>query len=82
MSSTDLLNEARRLPVAKRLELIEQLIESVEIDYPPPLSPKLESELDRRYRASLAEPDGGEPWEVVREKIQGKLDAARTYRQA
>jgi len=82
MSSPELFKEARHLPVAERLELIDQLIDSVETDSAQTLSPELESELDRRYRAFLARPDEGEPWEVVREKIQRNLDAARTRRQA
>ena len=82
MSSPELFKEARHLPVAERLELIDQLIDSVETDSAQTLSPELESELDRRYRAFLARPDEGEPWEVVREEIQRNLDAARTRRQA
>jgi putative addiction module component (TIGR02574 family) len=80
MSSAQLLKEARNLPVADRLELIDQLIESVEADSAGALSPEQESELDRRYRAYLANPREGEPWEVVREKIQSDLDAARNRR--
>jgi len=82
MSSTDLFKAARHLPVAERLELIDQLIDSVETDSTQILSSELESELDGRYRAFLAKPEEGEPWEVVREKIQRNLDAARTHRQA
>jgi putative addiction module component (TIGR02574 family) len=82
VSSPELFKEARHLPVAERLELIDQLIDSVETDSAQTLSPEIESELDRRYRAFLASPDEGEPWEVVREKIQRNLDAARTRRQA
>jgi putative addiction module component (TIGR02574 family) len=82
MSSPELLKEAQCLPVAERLELIDQLIESVEIDSAQALSPEVESELDRRYRAFVTNPDDGEPWEVVREKIHRNLAAARTRRQA
>jgi putative addiction module component (TIGR02574 family) len=82
MSSPDLFNEARHLPVSERLELIDQLIDSVEVDSAQSLSPELESELDRRYSAFLAKPDEGDAWEVVRERIQRNLDAARTRRQA
>jgi len=82
MSSPELFKEARHLPVAERLELIDQLIDSVETDSAQALPPEIESELDRRYRAFLARPDEGEPWEVVRERIQRNLDAARTRRQA
>jgi putative addiction module component (TIGR02574 family) len=77
MSTPELFKEAQHLSVAERLELIDRLIESVEKDSPNPLSQEQESELDRRYQASLAVPDQGEPWEIVREKIQRNLDAAR-----
>ncbi|MGD0541411.1 MAG: addiction module protein [Tepidisphaeraceae bacterium] len=82
MSSAELLKAAQHLSVAERLELIDHLIESVEADAAPTLSPPLESELDRRYQAFLANPDEGEPWEVVRERIQRSLDAAADRRQA
>ena len=81
MSSPELFKEAWHLPVAERLELIDQLIDSVETDSAQALSPELESQLDRRYRAFLARPEEGEPWEVVRERIQRNLDAVRTRRQ-
>ncbi len=82
MSSADLLNEAKHLSVAERLELIDQLIESVEEDAVQKLSPQNESELNRRHQTFLSSPDEGEPWEVVRERIQRNLDAAATRRQA
>jgi putative addiction module component (TIGR02574 family) len=82
MSSADLLNEAKHLSVAERLELIDQLIESVEEDAVQKLSSQNESELNRRHQAFLSSPDEGEPWEVVRERIQRSLDAATTRRQA
>ena len=80
MSSPELLKEARNLSVAERLELIDRLIESVEVDAAQKLIPELESELDRRYRSFQADPDRGEPWEVVRERIQRELDEARNNR--
>jgi putative addiction module component (TIGR02574 family) len=82
MSSADLLNEAKHLSVAERLDLIDQLIESVEEDAVQTLAPQIESELNRRHQAFLSSPEEGEPWEVVREKIRRSLDAAATRRQA
>jgi len=73
MSSAELLKAAKDLPVAERLDLIDQLIESVETESPNQLSPELDAELDRRYQASKANPGTGEPWEVVRERIQRSL---------
>ncbi len=82
MSSVELLKAAQHLSVVERLELIDRLIDSVETDSAQTLSSELETELDRRYQAFLAKPDEGEPWEIVREKIQRNLDAARTRRPA
>jgi putative addiction module component (TIGR02574 family) len=81
MSTPQLFQEAIKLPVAERLELIDQLIESVETESTEALSPELKSELDRRYRAHLQNPDEGEPWEIVREKLRRNLDAARNRRE-
>jgi putative addiction module component (TIGR02574 family) len=80
MSSADLLKAAKTLPITERLELIDQLIESVESDSSLALSPQLQSELDRRYQDFKENPDQGEPWEVVRERIQRSLDAAANRR--
>jgi putative addiction module component (TIGR02574 family) len=76
MSRVELLKEAKRLSLPERLDLIDRLIESVEEESPEVLSPQAESELDRRYRAYLASPEDGEPWEVTRQRIQRSLDAA------
>lgn len=72
MSQTELLNEARRLPVAERLALIDQLIESVALDEAA-LAPEIEAELDRRYQAFLANPNEGESWETVRGRIRSTV---------
>jgi putative addiction module component (TIGR02574 family) len=82
MAPMDLLTEARRLPVTERLALIDQLIESVESDATEPLSSEMVSELERRHQAYQAQPDDVEPWEVVRERIRGSLNAARDRRPA
>lgn len=81
MSQTELLNEARRLAVPERLALIDQLLESVALEEAE-LPPEIEAELDRRYRAFLANPNEGEPWEVVRERIRRKLDGAQPHHPA
>lgn len=82
MSSAQLFQEARKLSVNERIELIDQLIESVEFDSGRALSPEQDAELERRHRAALSNPDDGETWEVVRERIQRKLDAGKARRQA
>jgi hypothetical protein len=41
---------------------------------------ELIAELDRRYDRMIANPNEGEPWEVVRERIQRSLDLQRDPR--
>jgi putative addiction module component (TIGR02574 family) len=82
MSQAELLKQAKDLPVAERLDLIDQLIESVEADSPEAISAKDDAELDRRYRAYLANPDEGEPWEVFRARLERSLEAAKGDRPA
>jgi putative addiction module component (TIGR02574 family) len=75
MAKTSLFDKAKRLSVPKRLDLIDRLIESVESESARTNGPRIRAELDRRYRAFEANPDEGEPWEVVRERIRRSLDA-------
>jgi putative addiction module component (TIGR02574 family) len=80
MSSAELLKAAKGLPVGERLDLIDQLIESVETESSTCLSPEHDAELDRRYQAYKTSPGKADPWEVVRERIQRSLDAAANHR--
>lgn len=75
MARTSLLDKAKKLSVPRRLDLIDQLIESVEAETARAGSAKIKSELDRRFSAYQANPNEGEPWEVVRERIRRSLDA-------
>jgi len=76
MSHVELLNAAKRLSVPEWLDLIDELIQSVDAEVPETLDPQSESGLDNRYRAYVANPLEGEPWEVIRERIHRSLDAA------
>ena len=71
------LDSLRRLPVAERLQLVEDLWDSIAVETPAPdipLTPQLLAELDRRVKDLR---DGRErtfSWEDVRERIlQDKL---------
>lgn len=72
MSHAELIKEARCLSIPERLDLIDELIESVEAESAPSQAQK--SVLDQRYQAYLKNPDQGEPWELVRERIRGSLN--------
>jgi putative addiction module component (TIGR02574 family) len=62
----------RRLPVEERLQLVEELWDSIARDAPDeafPMTPELAAELDRRLADLDANPDAGIPWEQVRANI-------------
>jgi putative addiction module component (TIGR02574 family) len=80
MSHAELIKEAQRLSVPERLELIDELIESVEAESAP--SQEQKSILEQRYQAYLKNPDQGEPWELVRERIRGSLNDRPSNRPA
>jgi putative addiction module component (TIGR02574 family) len=67
----------RRLSVAERLQLVEDLWDSIAKDAPDealPVTPELAAELDRRVAEHEHEPTAALPWEEVR---AGLLDPAR-----
>jgi len=56
-----------RLTVAERLALVQQILDSVVADQPPPsLSDAKREELARRLADHLANPDDVVPWEQVK----------------
>ena len=66
------LEMLRRLPVDQRLQLVEELWDSIAQDAPDdafPMTPELVAELERRIAEAEANPDGGIPWEHVRNNI-------------
>ena len=66
--------EILELPVAERIRLVEQIWDSIAaVPEAVPVSEELKVELDRRLAEFEANPEGGSPWEEVRERIvQGK----------
>jgi putative addiction module component (TIGR02574 family) len=66
-----------KLSVAERIQLAEDLWDSVAAETGElPLTEAQVAELDRRLAALARDPDGGEPWEVVRARVERRLDAA------
>ncbi len=51
----------------ERLDLAEQLMSSV------PLDAEWAAELERRARRAIADPQGGESWDVVKRRINARL---------
>ena len=71
MTSQTLRKELFQLPVAERLELEEELWDSIPAeDEALVLTPEQREDLDRRLAEADAEPDGGVPWEEARERIR------------
>ena len=71
------LNALRQLSVAERLQLVEDLWDSIAQDAPDealPVTPELAAELDRRIAEYERDRSTGQPWEVVRARI---LDPTR-----
>ena len=62
----------KQLSVAERIQLVEDLWDSIIEDAPDdafPISPELAAELDRRVTELKANPELGVPWDEVRRSI-------------
>lgn len=69
------IDQLRRLPLEKRLELIDELWQSVESETGlPSISEEFADELDRRHAEHVADPSSSIPWEVVRAEMRRQLD--------
>ena len=74
MTLHDLKAEARRLSLEERIELLEELWESVEQEVGScPLTPEQEAELDRRLEDMAKNPDDVVTWEEVKASILHQL---------
>lgn len=64
------LDEIRRLSVAERVQLVEDIWDSLtEIPESLPLTTSLKSELDRRLAEHEAHPEDVLPWDEVRRSL-------------
>jgi putative addiction module component (TIGR02574 family) len=71
MTHAALLKELLELSAAERLELIEELWDSLdEEDEALALTDAQREDLERRLAEADADPTGGSPWEEVRERIR------------
>jgi putative addiction module component (TIGR02574 family) len=65
------LEEILRLSVAERIQLAEDIWDSIAADPAAlPLSDAQRQELDRRLESYAQNPDEGLPWEELREKVR------------
>ncbi len=75
MQTTDL--DLSKLTVAERIQLAEDLWDSVAAETGElPLTEAQKAELERRLADFERDPAAGEPWEVVRARIERRLSEA------
>lgn len=65
-----LLEDAIKLSAEERVDLATELVATLPDDE---LHPDWISEIERRARRALQDPEGGTPWEVVRERLHARL---------
>jgi putative addiction module component (TIGR02574 family) len=71
-----ILRDALSLPADQRADIAAELLDSLDqprIDDEESAARLWAAEIERRARRALADPDGGEPWEIVRERTARKL---------
>ena len=72
MSQSSLPPDIRHLPVSDRLDLVEQIWDSIVEDQGEfELTDAQKAELDRRLAAHEESPDRGVPWEEVKKRLTG-----------
>jgi putative addiction module component (TIGR02574 family) len=79
------LKALRQLSVAERIQLVEDLWDSIAEDNPDaafPITPALAAELDRRLADYERDPSIGEDWAVVRRRIAKQVRQAPTAKPA
>ena len=64
-----LLNELLALTPAERIELAEDLWDSIEPEQMPPLTEEQKQEIERRYAAYVHDPGRGSDWKDVKARL-------------
>jgi len=68
------LQDLRRLPIPQRIQLVEDLWDSIAEEAPAIHRSKEQiAELDRRLDALEAQQESGTPWHIARERILASL---------
>jgi putative addiction module component (TIGR02574 family) len=70
--ATNPLSEILKLSVAERIQLVEDIWDSIAADPDAlPLTPEQREELDRRLADADADPGEGRPWSEVKARLLG-----------
>jgi putative addiction module component (TIGR02574 family) len=70
MSQSQLPPDIRHLPIPVRIQLVDQIWESIfEDEKSFELTPAQKAELDRRLAAHRADPNRGIPWDELRRQL-------------
>ncbi len=72
MGRAELWSELMKLTPDERIELVEDLWDSIELQGLPPLSAEELDELDRELAQHRADPSGSQSWEAVRAWLQSR----------
>jgi putative addiction module component (TIGR02574 family) len=72
MNKAALRKELMELPPAERLELVEELWDSLAPADMPPLTDEQMQELERRYEALVRDPARASSWEDARARLLAK----------
>jgi putative addiction module component (TIGR02574 family) len=72
MGRAELWSELMKLTPAERIELVEDLWDSIGPDSLPPLSAQELDELDRELAEHRRDPAGSEGWDAVRAWLQSR----------
>ncbi len=73
MGRAELWSELMKLTPAERIELVQDLWDSIAQHDLPPLTDEEKEELDRRYAEHLRDPSTAITWEELRARLASQL---------
>jgi putative addiction module component (TIGR02574 family) len=73
MERAELWSELMKLTPAERMDLVQDLWDSIAQDELPPLTDEEKGELDRRYAEHLREPGTAITWEELKARVASRL---------
>ena len=74
MNKAALLNELMKPSVEERLDLVQDLWDSIPAENFPPLSEEQMAELDRRLAEHDRDPSRASPWCEVRDRLSSRYE--------